>query len=109
MFSPRSRRYAGRMGGNISPQKRRAAFVKLSLPELAEWHFIIRCQSCTDDRYLPVAVLIERYGPQHTLGHILPRLRCRFRTCRRAPASVKLYSSTDRDAVCVVLAGPGAF
>jgi hypothetical protein len=97
------------MGSNITRQKRRGEFIKLSLPELAGWHLMVRCTACRDDRYLPIDVLIERHGPQHTLGHILPRLRCQFRTCRQAPACVKLCSSLERDAVCVVLVGPGAF
>jgi hypothetical protein len=97
------------MGSNITRQKRRGEFLKLSLPELAGWHMMVRCAGCTDDRYLPIAALIERHGPQHTLGRILPRLRCQFRTCRQAPAVVKLHSSLEPNAVCVVLVGPGAF
>jgi hypothetical protein len=102
-------RYAARMGHNVTRQKRRGEFMKLALPELAAWHLIIRCSGCPDDRYLPIATLIERYGTQHTLGRIVPRLRCQFRICRQAPASVKIFSSLDEDAVCVTLVGPGAF
>jgi hypothetical protein len=97
------------MGHNVTRQKQRGEFMKMGLAQLAGWHFMVRCQACTDDRYLPVDVLIARYGPQHTVGRIVPRLRCQFRTCRQAPASVKLYASLDPGAVCVVLVGPGAF
>jgi hypothetical protein len=101
-----------RMGSNITRQKRRAESMKLSLPELAGWHLIVTCAGCRDPRYVQIDTLLERHGPQHTLGHIVPRLRCQFRTCRQAPSSARLFSSLDaRDpkAVEVVLIGPGAF
>lgn len=100
------------MGANISRGKRRGEFMKLSLPELAGWHLIVTCANCRDPRYVPIDTLLERHGPQHTLGHIVPRLRCQFRTCRQTPASVKLASSLeDRDpkTIEIVLIGPGAF
>ena len=100
------------MGSNLTRQKRRAEFMKLSLPELASWHLMVTCGGCRDPRYLPVDVLIERYGPQYTLGNIVPRLQCRFRTCRQAPASVRLCSSLeerDPKTVMVMLVGPGAY
>jgi hypothetical protein len=100
------------MGANISRRKRRSEFMKLSLPELAGWHLMVTCGACRDPRYLPIDELIKRHGPQHTLGHIVPRLRCQFRTCRQAPAGVKLHSTLDArnpKAVDVVLVGPGAF
>ncbi len=43
---------------------------------------MVRCTSCRVDTYLLIDVLIERHGPQHTLGHIVPRLFCQFRTLR---------------------------
>ena len=101
------------MGSNITRQKRRAEFMRLPLSDLAAWHLMVTCAGCPGPpRYLPITVLAGRYGMQRTLGAIVPRLRCQFRTCRQYPASVKLCSSLDeRDAklVEVVLAGPGAF
>jgi hypothetical protein len=97
------------MGTNTTRQKRRGEFMKMGLADLAGWHLMVRCTACTDDRYLPIDVLLARYGPQHTLGRIVPRLRCRFPTCRREAGGVRLYASLDTGAVCVVLVGPGAF
>jgi hypothetical protein len=50
--------------------------MKMGLADLAGWHLMVRCTACTDDRYLPIDVLLTRYGSQHTLGRIVPRLRC---------------------------------
>ncbi len=97
------------MGSNITRQKRRGEFMKLPLGDVAGWHFMIRCSGCTDDRFVPIGTLIQRYGPTPLLGNLVPRLRCRFRACRRTPATVKLHSSLDPGAVCVVLVGPGAY
>ena len=97
------------MGHNISREKRRAAFIRMPLPDLAGWHLIIHCRSCPEERVLSVAGLIERHGTAHTLAWIVPRLRCAVPTCRQAAGSVMLYSSLERGAQCVVLGGPGAF
>jgi hypothetical protein len=100
------------MGSNVTRQKRRAEFMKLPIAELTAWHLMVTCTSCRDARYLPIEILAARYGTACTLADIVPRLRCRFRTCRQPPAVVKLFSSLDdRDArtVAVVLVGPGAF
>ena len=101
------------MGHNTSNEKRRHALIRLPLGDLAHWHLMATCPQCRDKRYLPIGALIDRYGPEHTLSDVLTRLRCRFRTCRQAPAALHLFSKLDGDpgppVVHVVLKGPGAF
>ena len=109
MAGTSGRRYVPTMDSNITRQKRRDAFMKLSLPGLAAWHLVIHCRSCPEERVLSIVGLIERHGMAHTLGWIVPRLRCSTPTCRQAPRSVMLYLSLERGAQSVVLVGSGAF
>ena len=85
--------------------------MRLPLCDLAAWHLMVTCAGFPGPaRYLPITVLARRYGMRQTLGVIVPRLRCQFRTCRQYPASVRLCCSLDeRDTklIKVVLAGPG--
>jgi hypothetical protein len=72
--------------------KRRETLLRLPIGDLAEWHLTLTCAACRAERILLIRDLVARHGPDRTLVMLLPRLRCRVATCRRAPACVRLRS-----------------
>jgi hypothetical protein len=102
------------MGHNLSTERRRTALLRLPLGDFATWHMMVKCQRCPDNRYLPLAVLIARYGDTPVLREVVARLRCRFPSCRARPAAVVMFSRLASETgagemIEVALVGPGAF
>jgi hypothetical protein len=64
--------------------------LRLPLRELATLHLVAVCPACRDERYLPLQALGEYYGQDSTLLMLIPRLRCRLKTCRRPAGTVRL-------------------
>ncbi len=85
-FSPAT--FAG-MGHNKSQAWYRARLLERGIGELRTCHLMVWCHRCGDERHLPLAVLVNRYGPQPTLGEVVRRLRCRFPSCRSRPDRVR--------------------
>lgn len=80
------------MGHNKGEGWYRARLLERTIGELRDCHLFARCYRCADERHLPLAVLVNRYGSQPTLGAIVGRLRCRFPSCRSRPDRVRYVS-----------------
>ena len=92
-------------------RKKRDALMRLPIGELAAWHMMVLCAACQDERAVMVRDLVARYGVEPNLAAIVPRLRCKIASCRRAPAYVTLRSKfpaqAGPDVIEVVLKEPG--
>jgi hypothetical protein len=86
----------------------------MSIGDFAAWYMMVKCARCPDNRYVPLAVLIARYGEAPVLRDVVARLRCRFPSCRARPAAVVMFSRLASETgagemIEVRLVGPGAF
>ena len=70
------------MGHNKSRAWYRTQLLGYTIGELHACHLIVRCYRCRDERHLPLSALVARYGAAPKLGDVVPRLRCRFSSCR---------------------------
>lgn len=78
------------MPDGMHDRKRRDTLIRLPIGDLAAWHLVVSCGVCRKDRYVEIGQLIERCGKDAKLVTLLPRLRCRERTCRQPPEKVRL-------------------
>ncbi len=70
--------------------RQRDTLLRLPIGELVEWHLVLTCSVCREERNLHLKNLVARYGPDLTLIHLVPRLRCKLALCRQPPAIVRL-------------------
>ena len=75
---------------NIPPNKRRDALLRMKLAELASWHLLATCATCSQDRVVSIRSLIEHFGPEVALIRLMPRFRCGVPGCRLPPAKMVL-------------------
>lgn len=78
------------MSMNITPNKRRDTLLRLPIGDFAEWHLMVLCAQCRQDRVVSIRSLLDRFGDGITLLRLIPRLRCGVGTCRQKPAMVRL-------------------
>ncbi len=85
LFMPRSPRYRGRDG--VTTKARVGIGHSYSVTRSATYvlAIMVRCWKCGDDRHLPMATLVARYGPGPRISDVVHRLRCRFPSCRSKP------------------------
>jgi hypothetical protein len=74
----------------MSVEKRRGVLLRLPIGDLSAWHLVAGCPVCRQDRYVLIADLVARSGPNETLVALMPRLRCKVPECRQSPATVRL-------------------
>lgn len=100
------------MPDGIHQNRQRDTLLRLPLADLVGWRLVVSCGACRVIRIVMVGELAARYGPERTLGMLVPRLRCREPTCRQRPTGVVLRTRPPSQfdgpmSVQVVLGGDG--